>query len=316
VAELPIRGVLPHSSRLGYGCMGLGGEWDTSPLTDDDRRTGFAALDAALAAGVTLFDHADIYRHGKSEQLFGEWLTERPGLRGRIVLQSKGGIRPATDSQPGHYNLDPAYIEDCVQGSLQRLGVDSLDLWLLHRPDPLWEPAAIAACFERLRAAGTVKHFGVSNMHLHQIELLTAAMDSPPRVNQLELSLAHRPWLDADICFNTGGAHDTAGTVDYCRRNNIQLQAWGALAGGRFCGRPQAGDEAAAAVVAEIAVDRQVAPEAVVLAWLLRHPAGIQPLLGTVNPDRIAACAGAANIELSREDWYRLYNTSRGEALP
>ncbi len=316
MAELPLTTRFPGVSTLGYGCMGLGGGWDATPYDEADRARGFAALDAALEAGITLFDHADIYRHGKAERLFGEWLAANPELRQSLVIQSKGGIRLGTEGAPQHYDLSAGHIEACVNASLERLGIEQLDLWLLHRPDPLWEPAEIADIFTRLQAAGKVRHFGVSNMHLHQLALLESHWQQPLAVNQLELSLGHRGWLESDIAFNTGHSSDTAGTLDYCRRHGIQVQAWGSLAGGRFSGRPQPGDETAADLVAEMAASREVSPEALVLAWLLRHPAGIQPLLGTTDPARIAACAQAHTVELGRIDWYRLYTAARGDALP
>ncbi len=314
MTPLPLTTRFPMASRLGYGCMGLGGDWDSPELTDADREVAFSALDAAVEAGITLFDHADIYRQGKAERVFGEWLAARPGLRERLVIQSKGGIRLATDTQPGHYNADPAYLEDCIHHSLERLGIDHLDLWLLHRPDPLWEPDRLARCFHALQSAGKVTYFGVSNMHHHQLALLGDALGDPPLVNQLEISLARRELIEADISFNTGAAQDTAGTVDFCRRRGIQLQAWGCLAGGRYSREASSGP--AAALVAELAGNRQCSAEAIVLAWLLRHPAGIQPLVGSTQPSRIAACADATGLELSREDWYRLYIAARENPLP
>ncbi len=313
-ANSPLAKLLPGCSRLGYGCMGLGADWETGALTDAHRELAFAALDAAVDAGITLFDHADIYRRGTSEQVFGEWLKARPGLRERLVIQSKGGIRLANGDMPGHYNADPNYIADCVAGSLERLGIERLDLWLLHRPDPLWEPERLAECLAALQDSGQVLHIGVSNMHLHQLQLLEKALGAPPVANQLQMSLAHHAWLDADLEFNTGSSHDTTGTVDYCRRRNIQLQAWGSLAGGQLSSRPKAGP--AAALVAEMARQKGCAPEAIVLAWLLRHPAGIQPLIGTTNPERVRACAGAVGVTLSRDDWYRLYIAARERPLP
>ncbi len=313
-AETPLSNLLPGCSRLGYGCMGIGGDWESGTLTDADREQAFAALDAAIDAGITVFDHADIYRRGSSEQVFGEWLTARPGLRERLVIQSKGGICLPAGTTPGHYNADPAYIADSVAGSLERLGVEHLDLWLLHRPDPLWEPQALADCLRALKDQGLVTHVGVSNMHLHQIALFTAALGTAPVVNQLQLSLGHHGWLDADVEFNTDSRQQSAGTVDYCRRHNIQLQAWGSLAGGRFTADPDSGPTAT--LVSELAQARQCSPEAIVLAWLLRHPAGIQPLVGSTRPERIRACSEATRLNLSRDDWYRLYIAARERPLP
>ncbi|MEE4191661.1 MAG: aldo/keto reductase [Halieaceae bacterium] len=313
-AEAPLNRLLPHCSRLGYGCMGIGGDWESGTLTDANREQAFAALDAAVETGITLFDHADIYRRGSSEQVFGEWLTARPGLREKLVIQSKGGICLPDGAMPGHYNADPAYLADVIAGSLARLGIEHLDLWLLHRPDPLWEPQALADYLLSLKEQGLVTHVGVSNMHLHQLQLLANALGTAPVVNQLQLSLGHHDWLDADVEFNTDGGVQGAGTLDYCRRHDIQLQAWGSLAGGRYTADPNGGP--AAALVAEMARDRQCSPEAIVLAWLLRHPAGIKPLVGSSQPERISACSQATGVNLSRDDWYRLYIAARERPLP
>lgn len=310
----PLLQLLPHCSRIGYGCMGLGGDWDTGTINDENRAQAFAALDAALEAGITLFDHADIYRRGSSEQVFGEWLATRPDIREQIVIQSKGGIVLPAGETPGQYNADPGYLQDAIAGSLQRLGIETLDLWLLHRPDPLWEPEALARCLESLQAQGLVRHIGVSNMHLHQLQLLEAALGKPLVANQLQMSLGHHAWLNVDVEFNTGRGGETPGTVDYCRRQNIQLQAWGSLAGGQFT-RNEA-DNPAAHLVATLAEAYQCSREALVLAWLLRHPAGIQPLIGSTQPERIRACLQAIGVSLSRDDWYRLYIAARERPLP
>ena len=316
---LPLRTHLRDASPLVYGCMALGGDWNGGPVTEADVAQAHAAIEAALDIGITLFDHADIYRRGKAEAAFGEVLRRNPGLRSKLRLQSKCGIRFAEGPDVGRYDLSAAYIEASVDGILQRLGVEQLDILLLHRPDALMEPAEIAHAFRRLQAAGKVSHFGVSNMHAGQMRWLQSALAEPLVVNQLELSLAKLDAIDAGTTFNDPqagarpGGIAWAGTLEYAQQHGVQLQAWGSLAQGRF-NDPAASP--AAQVVHEIAETHRTTANAVLLAWLLRHPAGIQPVIGTGNPARIRACGDAARIQLSREQWYRLYVTARGQALP
>ncbi|MDX1605849.1 MAG: aldo/keto reductase, partial [Candidatus Competibacterales bacterium] len=234
----------------------------------------------------------------------------------RIVLQSKVGIRFADDppGSPLRYDFSHDHIVGAVDGILERLQVESLDLLLLHRPDPLAEPDEVARAFSALARQGKVRYFGVSNHNASQIALLQRSVEQPLVVNQLELNPLHAHLIDDGVMVNRiDGRHAAAsGILDHCRLEGILIQAWSALAGGRLA-RPE---ELAAAVVAALAADHQVSAEAIVLAWLLRHPAGIQPLIGTLNPARIAACCAADRVELSREDWYRLYTAARGEVLP
>ncbi|MBA4216147.1 MAG: aldo/keto reductase [Proteobacteria bacterium] len=316
---LPLHHHLRDASPLVYGCMALGGDWGGGPLTEADIAQAHAAVEAALEIGITLFDHADIYRRGKAEAVFGQLLKRDPGLRARVRLQSKCGIRFADDTAVGRYDLSAAYIEASVDGILQRLGVEQIDILLLHRPDALMEPAEVAHAFERLKAAGKVKHLGVSNMHAGQMRWLQTALAEPLVVNQLELSLAKLDAIDVGTTFNDPqaatrpGGIAWAGTLEYAQQHGVQLQAWGSLAQGRF-NDPAA--SAAAKVVHEIAEAHRTTANAVLLAWLLRHPAGIQPIIGSGNAERIRACGDATRIQLSREEWYRLYVTARGQALP
>lgn len=318
-AALPLHTHLIDASPLVYGCMALGGDWGGGPLTEADIAQAHAAIEAALDIGITLFDHADIYRRGKAEAVFGEVLRRNPALRARMRLQSKCGIRFADDHHVGRFDLSAAWIEASVEGSLQRLGVDHLDLLLLHRPDALMEPAEIAQAFGRLKAAGKVSHLGVSNMHAGQMRWLQSALGEPLVVNQLELSLAKLDAIDAGTTFNDPQAHARpgaaawGGTLEYAQQHGVQLQAWGSLAQGRFNDRNAS---PAAQAVHDIAEAHRTTPNAVLLAWLLRHPAGIQPVIGTGNADRIRACADATRLTLSRDEWYRLYVTARGQALP
>lgn len=280
-------------------------------------------LDSALEGGINCFDHADIYTLGKAEQVFGGVLGDRPGLREKIFLQSKCGIRFGEGNVPNRYDFSRDWILHSVENSLARLNTDYLDLLLLHRPDPLMQPEEVAGAFYQLQKDGKVKHFGVSNMNGHQIKYLQSFLDQPIVVNQLQMSLTHLDWLDEGVLVNhpEGQAVSfTPGTVEYCRSHNIQLQAWGCLSNGVFTGKDVHGEPDAiqktAMLVKAFSEQLGVSREAVVLAWLMRHPAGIQPVIGTTNALRIKACSEAEDIQLSREQWYQLYVSARGRALP
>lgn len=316
---LPLNTHLRDVGPLVYGCMALGGDWGGSPVTEADIAHAHEAVEAALAIGIKLFDHADIYRRGKAEAVFGELLKRDASLRAKVRLQSKCGIRFADDANVGRYDLSADHIEASVDGILQRLGVEHIDILLLHRPDPLMQPAEVARAFGRLKAAGKVAHLGVSNMHAGQMRWLQSALAEPLVANQLELSLAKLDAIDAGTTFNDPqaatrpGGVAWAGTLEYAQQHGVQLQAWGSLAQGRF-NDPSA--SAAAKVVHEVAETHRTTANAVLLAWLLRHPAGIQPVIGSGNAERIRACGDATRIQLSREEWYRLYVAARGQALP
>lgn len=321
---LPLQQHVPTASPLAYGCMGLGGHWDHNPWTEADVDHAQAATEAALEIGVTLFDHADIYTFGKAESVFGALFRRMPSLRDRIVLQSKCGIRFADDEGGKRYDLSGGYIVQAVEASLRRLGTEKLDILLLHRPDPLMQPDEIAEAFQRLRAAGKVSHLGVSNMNAGQMAWLGRALDQPLVVNQLELGLGHLEPIDAGTCFNDRqagarpGALAWADTLEHCQQHGIQLQAWAALARGRFSGdtAQDPADEAGRALVHQLAQKHGVSTEGILLAWLMKHPARIQPVIGSANPARIRACGDALRVTLSRPEWYALYEAARGAALP
>ncbi|MFH5878422.1 aldo/keto reductase family oxidoreductase [Arthrobacter sp. NA-172] len=313
------------SGRLIYGCMGLGGPWEGSEYGAAEIDQTAAAIEAAMGIGITLFDHADIYRNGKSEAVFGEVLARAPGLRERIQLQTKCGIRLAQPGVGGHYDLSKAAILERVNGSLQRLRTDYVDVLLLHRPDPLMEPAEVAAAVGQLMAEGKVRQLGVSNMSGAQIAFLQDQLEVPIVANQLEMSLHRRAWLESTVLVN----HDDAlgysfphGTVEHCVSQGIELQAYGSLTRGRFTGstpeEATPADTATAALVAELAEEKGVTPEAVVLGWLMKHPARISPVVGSSNPARIAACADAAAVAaaMTRTEWYGLWVAARGSNLP
>ena len=301
-------------SRLLYGCMGLGGPWDAESYGPAEIDAAEQAVEAALESGITAFDHADIYGRGKAEAVFGEVLARSPGLRRRIVLQTKCGIR----LDEGIYDLRGTMIRRRVEESLARLRVDSIDVLLLHRPDPLADPEEIAGALRSLHREGLVAGFGVSNMSAPQIAALQAALELPLVANQLEMSLHRRDWVEAGVLVNTADATANGfppGTLEHCLRHGIEVQAWGALANGRYTG---AEENPTADLVRTLSDRKGTTPETIVLWWLQRHPARIAPVIGTTRPDRIRACRDAARLgpDLSHEEWYELWLSARGAPLP
>lgn len=312
-------------TRIAYGCMPLGGEWGPSPISEATRKEALRSIHAALDQGINFFDHADIYAIGKSEEVFSAIWQELPGLRQKIVLQTKCGIRfpgaPNPDS-PQRFDFSYEHILESVEGSLRRLKTDYVDVLLLHRPDPLVDPEEVAHAFDALHQAGKVRWFGVSNHTAAQMQLLSQTLNQPIIANQVAFNVIHTHMLDEGIIFNQDNPRlaRNDGTIEYCRQHNITLQSWGSLAWGLLTGRePEQPAEKitnTAKVVAEMARQKGVSPEAILVAWILRHPARIQAIIGTTRPERIAAACQADSVELSREDWYRLFNAGRGEPLP
>ncbi len=311
-------------SRIAYGCMHLGGPWEVPTISPEVKRRATEAILTALEAGFTLFDHADIYSRGKSERVFGEILRERAIRREAIILQTKCGIRFKDDppGAPQRYDFSYEHIVRSVEGSLQRLGTDYVDVLLLHRPDALMEPEEVARAFDVLHRSGKVRYFGVSNHTTAQIALLMRYVDQPLVVNQLELSLLHAHLIEEGIVANHNAAPAHAGVtglLDFCRLHDVLVQAWSPLAKGHLIEPPAEAESRtlrAAEAVAELAEAKQVSREAIALAWLLRHPAPIQPIIGTLSPERIRACAQADTVSLSREEWYALLTAARGERVP
>ena len=317
--------VPPAAQELIYGCMGLGGSWSDDPHGSAHVDEAAVAVEAALAAGITLFDHADIYRSGKSEAVFGEVLSASPGLRDRIRLQTKCGIRLNERGLATHYDLSRESILERVDGSLKRLQTDFVDVLLLHRPDPLTDVAEVAAAVGQLLAEGKVLALGVSNMSGAQIQALQDRLEVPVVANQLEMSLLKRAWLESTVLVNHAEHLDYSfphGTLEYCTGNGVSLQAYGALARGLYTGAgpddPTAAEAATAVLVGELAREHNTSGEAVLLGWLMKHPARISPVIGTVNPLRIAACADASRVAraMTRAEWYGLWVTARGSNIP
>ena len=316
----------PLVSRLAYGCAALGGPWDAGELTQERRRKALAALEAALDAGVDHFDLADVYAFGKAERAFSEIWQLDPSLRARVVVQSKCGVvRSADDTSRAetYYDSSREHILAAARGSMGRLGVDYLDLLVLHRPDVLLEPEEVAAAFDRLHAGGEVRHFGVSNYAPGQVELLQAALDRPLLVNQLQVSLAHPDLIDDAVVVNDTSPDRPVrgfGTLAYCMQRSITVQAWAPLGAGGLVRDDDAGADprllAVRRELAAVARERGAHPAAVAIAWILRHPAGIQPLLGGRTPDEIRTAAQGIDLTLTRAEWYRLFNASRGTPVP
>lgn len=301
-------------SRLAYGCWRIAGTWSPSEITPASREAGRRAVLAAFEAGYTLFDHADIYCDGEAEALFGRVLREVPAMRGRIVIASKCGIRKAGvpgPEAPYRYDFSADYIVRSCEDSLRRLGVETIDVFQLHRPDYLMDPAEVAGAFEKLRQAGKAREFGVSNFRPSQVSALQRACPMRLLVNQVEISLAQTRCLED-------------GTLDQCLAERITPMAWSPLGGGHLgegtrrvlpsqeSYRPQP----VLALLDAMAKSRGCTRSAVALAWLMKHPAGIIPIVGSTDPARIQAAARADTVELSREDWYRLFEAARGERLP
>ena len=287
-----------------------------------DVATAEAAVAAALSAGISRFDHADIYGDGRAEAAFGAVLAGSPGLRERIELQTKCGIRLPTNDAAGLYDLRGASIVRRTEESLARLRIDAIDVLLLHRPDPLAEPEDVARALTSLVERGLVRRVGVSNMSGAQIAHLQAHLDLPLAVDQLQMSLHRRAWLEGGVLVNTDEAAGVGfphGTVEHCVAHGVALQAWEPLAKGRYTGRPEtAADRATTELVALLAEAKETTPETVVLWWLQRHPARIAPVIGTTNPARISACrdAVARPPALTHEEWYELWIAARGAPLP
>jgi len=301
--------------------MGLGGDWNNTPLTNNDLKKAEAAIEAALEIGINYFDHADIYTLGKAEQVFGKLLRKKSSLREGIKIQSKAGIRlnegPLNSSI---YDLSKKYLLQQVDIILKRLQIDYLDVFMLHRPDPLMEPEEIADAFRLLKESGKVKHFGVSNMSLHQVAFIQKYCDEPLVTNQIELSLDHNLLLDTGILVNRKNGLDfngVEGLLEYSQLNKMSIQAYSPLAGGRFTGNSAiATSKETIDVVNQLAEKYSTSAASILLAWLFKIPGTIQPVIGTTDPQRIRDCKDAVHIELSKKDWYNLWITAKGVKVP
>lgn len=271
----------------------------------------------ALDEGINFFDHADIYGQGRSEELFAEAIQMKPSIREKMIIQSKCGIK----GKENYFDFSKGHILDSVDGILKRLQTDYLDLLLLHRPDPLMEPEEVAEAFEVLHSSGKVKYFGVSNHNPAQIELLQKYTPHRLVVNQVQFSIAHTPMIDAGIALNMNidqAINRDSSVLEYCRLQDIQLQAWSPFQSGFFEG-PFLGDLEKFAelnkVIDDIAAHYHVTNTAIATAWITRHPANIQVVLGTTNPQRLKDAIAGAEITLTRQEWYAIYKAA-GNIVP
>lgn len=304
IGQSPLR-----SSRLAYGCWRIATAAD-QPAND---ATALAAVTTALDAGYTLFDHADIYCDGEAERAFGRILRANPSLRARMTIATKGGIRfkdrPA--GAPVRYDFSRDHLVAQAERSLKQLNVDVIDLLYLHRPDYLMGAAEVAEAFTELRRAGKVREFAVSNFSVSQVSLLQSALSFPLVANQVEVSL-----------LQLGAMHD--GTLDQCQEKKLTPFAWSPLgagllgAGGKdlLPGQRHYDPSKVIPVADCIAKARGVSREVVALAWLLKHPSRMVPIIGSTQPARIRELAAAAELELTREEWYHLVTAARRDPLP
>lgn len=271
-------------------------------------------INTALDLDINFFDHADIYGGGECEEIFAKAIGMNPSVREKIILQSKCGIRK------GFFDFSKEYIINSVDGILKRLNTDYLDVLLLHRPDALVEPEEVADAFNQLKKSGKVKHFGVSNQKPMQIELLQKYVDQKLIFNQLQLSITNSNMIKSGINVNmeNEAAIDRDGSVlDYCRLNDITIQAWSPFQYGFFEGVFLDNDKFPElnGKINELAEKYGVSNSAITVAWIMRHPANIQTILGTMNPERLKDISKACEVTLSREEWYEIYR-SAGNILP
>lgn len=253
-------------------------------------------IETALDVGISTFDHADIYGDYGNEQLFGEALRLNPALKNRIQIVTKCGIMLMSDKKPAnrikHYNTSHGHIVASAEHSLRLLGVDALDVLLLHRPDPLMNADEVASAFEELQTSGKVKYFGVSNFTPAQFDLLQRSVSAPLVTNQIELSLFKpQPVFD--------------GTLDHLYRLRVAPMAWSPLGGGHI---PV--DEH---LFFSLAAKYNATYTQLALAWLLKHPATVFPVLGTTQPERIREAAHATTLELDRQDWFEMLRWISGK---
>lgn len=302
------------ASRLAYGCWRVAGSWDPAEVTSATLALGRQAVRTAFESGYTLFDLADIYCQGKCEALFGEVLRETSGMRERVLVATKCGIRRPGNPTPGapqRWDFSGEYIVRACEASLQRLKLDTIDLLMLHRPDYLADPHEIAGAFVQLLDAGKVRFFGVSNFRPSLVSSLQAACPLPLVVNQVEISLLQRAALED-------------GTLDQCLERNLTPMAWSPLGAGLLgdgakrllTAQKNYRADAVVTVLDEIAATHGVSRTVVAYAWLLKHPSGIMPIVGSTNPQRIREAVRATDLTLTREEWYRLLLAARGEPLP
>ncbi|PSR22570.1 MAG: aldo/keto reductase [Sulfobacillus acidophilus] len=291
---------------VAVGCMRM----DAVPLNDAER-----FVQTALDEGANFFDHADVYGDAiASETVFAKAVHMSSSVRDRILIQSKCGL---ADNM---YDFSKEHILQAVDGSLKRLNTDYLDVLLLHRPDALVEPEEVASAFDALEQAGKVRYFGVSNHKPMQIELLKKFVRQPIVANQLQLSITNATMIGQGLNVNMENAFavDRDGSVlDYCRIHDITIQPWSPFQYGFFDGVFLGNDSYAELnrVIDEVAAHHRVSNTTIAIAWILRHPAHMQPIIGTMNRQRLLDCLKASEVELSRQEWYAILQAA-GTPLP
>lgn len=289
-------------SNIALGCMRI-----ASKSNEEVEQLVLEALDL----GINFFDHADIYGGGVSETKFGYVLKKYPELRNKMIIQTKCGIKDNS------YDFSKQYIIDSVNGSLERLNTDYIDILLLHRPDALMDPIEVANAFDELYKTGKVKHFGVSNMNSYQIELLQKYCKQKICVNQLQLSLAHTCLIDEGMYVNMkndeGISRDGNDVLNYCRLNNIAVQAWSILQidldRGTFLDSPDYKE--LNAKLEKYSNKYNVSKSCIAVSWILRHPANIQAIAGTTNLEHLSQLVMANDFELEHDEWYDLYSADK-----
>lgn len=307
-------------SRIALGCMGLAGTWNPSEVGEEHRRNAIAAFESALEAGITFFDHADIYGGTACESIFKDCLQAVPGSREKIVIATKCGIRS------GYYDHSPEHIRTSIRSSLDRMGIDHVDLYQLHRPDPLSHPRETAKVLDELVGEGLIRQVGVSNYYPQQTAALREYLNAPIVSNQISISLLR---LDPFYEGTAGGPGSEGergdGILDQCLQYDITPLAYSPLMKGWLSGHREvpADNLRKETIERTVTLLREMSdtykgatPTQLSLAWLLRHPSGIIPLVGSNNPEHIREAAGAASIELSRTDWYKLWVAARGQKVP
>jgi len=293
------------ASQIALGCM---------RISELDSKDADILVRTALDEGINFFDHADIYGAGKSETIFSNTLKSTPSLRDEMVIQSKCGIRN------GFFDFSKEHILTSVDSILKRLDTDYLDVLLLHRPDALVEPEEVASAFDTLHKNGKVRHFGVSNQNPMQIELLQKYVNQKLIANQLQFGVAHSGMIDAgiNVNMNVDSGIDRDGSIlDYCRLNDITIQAWSPFQYGFFEGVFLNNDKFPELnqAIDKIAAEYNVTNSAIATAWIMRHPANIQTIVGTSNLQRLKDICQATSVTLTREQWYEIYRAA-GNILP
>ena len=294
-----------NASEIALGCM---------RIADMSKGDASKLINTALEEGINFFDHADIYGAGKSEEVFADAIDMNPSIREKMIIQSKCGIRKV------FFDFSKEHIINSVDASLKRLKTDYLDTLLLHRPDTLMEPEEVAEAFQILHASGKVKHFGVSNQNPMQIELLNKYLNNKIIINQLQLSIMNTGMIDSGLNVNMkiASSIDRDGSIlEYCRLKDITIQAWSPFQYGLFEGAFLDNDKFPElnAKINEIAEYKGVTNTAISTAWILRHPAKIQTVVGTTNASRLKDICRASNVSLTREEWYGIYRAA-GNELP